>query len=107
MSSGLRQAASAVRKVSRRHALNASPPAERFKVVKLKPHLVVEAYASDRQLSDADDDVEVARGVRRLLAIGDDVRVVTDREGDHLILGSTSESTRLSPQNVRPMSRNM
>lgn len=83
--SGVREAASAIRRRAHREARNASPPPERFTVKKKSP-LLLESYGSGLTLSANDDDFEIARGLLRRLKVGDSVWVATDRDGDRVVL---------------------
>lgn len=62
---------------------------ERFKVLRKSP-LLLESYSSDLKLSAEDDDFEIARGTLRKLQKGDDAWVLTDRDGDRLVMASST-----------------
>lgn len=86
---GIREAAEAVRGRAHREARRASPPMERFKVLRKSP-LLLESYSSGLKLSAKDDDFEIARGTLRRLRKDDDAWVLTDRDGDRLVMASST-----------------
>lgn len=89
MTRGTREFAEMIRRRAHREARHASPPMERFVVLRRSP-LLLESYSSDLKLSAEDDDFEIARGIARRLKKGDSVWVATDRDGDRIVLaGST------------------
>lgn len=96
MSGGLKAAASAVRKKAAKTARHVSPTPERFKVLRVKP-LLLDAYGSDLKLSEKDDDLEIGRGVRRHLSKGDDVMVITERDGDRVVVAVTGDDDDAEP----------
>lgn len=81
----MKRAAAALRHAAERSARRSSPPLERFKVLRKNP-LLLEAYASGQKLSEGDSDLEIARGLRRLVSAGDDVMVGTERDGDRVVV---------------------
>jgi hypothetical protein len=88
VSGGLKKAAQEVRKAAEKAAHRKSPLPERFKVLRKTP-LLLEAYGSDLKLSEDDDDLEIGRGMRKLISKGDDVLVATDRDGDRVVIAVT------------------
>lgn len=91
-----KSAAAAVRKTAGKAARRESPPAERFKVVRKSP-LLLEAYGSGQKLAEDDSDFEISRGLRRMLSKGDDVMVITDREGDRMAVAIGGASADKEP----------
>lgn len=75
-----------VRRIARQEAQNASPPARKFRVVKVKP-FTVEALGSDARLVEGDDNFEIARAVKKEAAVGDTCLVTTDGNGEHTAHG--------------------
>lgn len=80
---GLRDAASAIRRRTERSARRAVPGMKRFKVLRKEP-LLLDAYGSDLRLGE--DDVDVDRNARLKIEKGDDVFVGTDDDGDRVVI---------------------
>lgn len=85
----LREAAEEIRRSTERVARRSSPRAERFVVLRKKP-ILLESANSDLKLSEEDDDFEIGKGLRRHLKVGEFVHVITDRDGDRLVVSSSS-----------------
>jgi len=77
--------ADAVRKAAREEAVKASPPPQRYRVVKLDP-LTLEAFGSDLRLTEGDEDFEFHAGLKRKVRVGSVVTVLDDERGDHMAL---------------------
>lgn len=88
MPGGLLEAAEHVRKIAEDAARRASPPAERFVILRKKP-LLLESVSSDLKLSEEDDDFEIGKGLRKHLKVDDHVLVATDRDGDRVIVSTS------------------
>jgi hypothetical protein len=77
--------ADAVRKAAREEAVKASPPPQRYRVVKVNP-LVLEAFGSDLRLTEGDEDFEFHAGLKKKVRVGSVVTVLDDDKGDHMAL---------------------
>lgn len=76
------EVAQEIRRLARAESVNASPPAERFRVVDIDP-LVLESQHGDLRLVQGDDDLDV-RPIRLAAEAGDVALVVEDRAGDRV-----------------------
>ena len=86
--------ADAVRKAAREEAVEASPPPQRYRVVKVNP-LVLEAFGSDLRLTEGDEDFEFHAGLKKKVHVGSVVSVLDDENGDHMALDRlVGDSTR-------------
>lgn len=65
-------------------ALRVAPPPERFRVTRRQP-LEMEAFGSDRTLSEDDPGVNVPQGAAAHAKVGDEVLVHRDASGDYVV----------------------
>jgi len=88
VSSAFEKAAARVRRIAEQEA-DRRQGIERFRVVDNDP-VVLEPFGSGRgYLREGDEDFEVARRVKSALVVGDSAFVLTDRDGDRMLVNST------------------